>query len=195
MIGLSAKRKIGTQLKTMEREEALNILHAKLKKGNLIKHSLACEAGMRSIATHLGEDPDIWGLAGLLHDIDYEEIDNVEEHGKKGAAFLKGKVDERIVSAVERHTGYIEPKTTMDIALYALDPLTGLIIAAMLMHPSKTLTGIDTKFVIKKFKQKGFARGANREQILACGRIGIPLNDFVDIVLKAMQDISGELTG
>jgi hypothetical protein len=179
----------------MERNEALNILHSKLKKENLIKHSLACEAGMRCLAEHLGENIDLWGLAGLLHDIDYEEIEDVDEHGRKGAAFLKGKVDDSVVNAVERHTGYIEPKSTMDIALYALDPLTGLIIAAMLMHPSKTLTGIDTKFVLKKFKQKGFARGANREQILACERIGIQLNDFVDIVLKAMQEISGELSG
>lgn len=178
----------------MERNEALNILHSKLKKENLIKHSLACEAGMRRIAEHLGKDADLWGLAGLLHDIDYEEIEDVEEHGREGAAFLKDKVDDRIVNAVERHTGYIEPKSTMDIALYALDPLTGLIIAAMLMHPSKTLTGIDTKFVMKKFRQKGFARGANREQILACGRIGIPLYDFIDIVLKAMQEINGKLS-
>ena len=79
--------------------------------------------------------------------------------------------------------------------IYALDPLTGLIIAAMLMHPSKTLAEIDTKFVLKKFKQKGFARGANREQILACEKISIPLDDFVNIVLKAMQEINEELTG
>lgn len=179
----------------MQRKEALDILHSKLKKENLIKHSLACEAGMRHIAEHLDEDAELWGLAGLLHDIDYEEIKDVNEHGRMGAAFLKGKVDDRIVSAVERHTGYIDPRSPMEIALYALDPLTGLIIAAMLMHPSKTLTGIDTKFVLKKFKQKGFAKGANREQIVACERIGISLNDFVTIVLKAMQKIETQLTG
>ena len=172
----------------MEREEALNILHNKLSKENLIKHCLACEAGMRVLAEHLGEDRDLWGLAGLLHDIDYEEIDNLQEHGRKGAEFLKGKVDNRVVSAVERHPGYIEPESTMEIALYALDPLTGLIIASMLMHPSKTLTGIDREFVMKKFRQKGFARGANREQIVACEKIGIPLQDFISIVLKAMQE-------
>ena len=179
----------------MQRKEALDILHSKLKKKNLVKHSLACEIGMKRIAEYLGEDADLWGLAGLLHDIDYEEIEDAEEHGKKGASFLKGKLDDKVVKAIERHTGYIEPKSTMDIALYALDPLTGLIIAAMLMHSSKTLAEIDTKFVLKKFKQKGFARGANREQILACEKISIPLDDFVNIVLKAMQEINEELTG
>ncbi|MCK4595305.1 HDIG domain-containing protein [candidate division WOR-3 bacterium] len=178
----------------MKREDALKILKSKLKKKNLIKHSLACEAGMKGVAEFLGEDTELWGLAGLLHDIDYDEIECDEEHGKKGAEYLKDKVDKRIVNAVERHTGYIKPETTMELSLYALDPLTGLIVACMLVHPSKSFTGIDTDFILRKFKQKGFAKGANREQILTCDKIGIPLIDFVDIVLKAMQKINDELT-
>lgn len=178
----------------MEREDALKTLKRKLKRKNLIKHSLACEAGMRHLAKHLNEDPELWGLAGLLHDIDYDEIEKEEEHGKKGAEYLSGKVDSRVVRAVERHTGYINPETTMELALYALDPLTGLIVAGMLMHPSKSFKGIDTEFILKKFKQKAFAKGANREQILTCEKIGIPLKDFIQIVLKAMQEIDDELT-
>ncbi len=178
----------------MKREDALELLKSKLKKNNLIKHSLACETGMRHIAEHLGEDADLWGLAGLLHDIDYEEIESDEEHGKKGAEYLRDKVDDRVVRAVERHTGYVEPETTMELALYALDPLTGLIVAGMLMHPSKSFKGFSSDFILRKFKQKAFAKGANREQILTCERIGIPLSDFVGIVLGAMQEINDELT-
>ncbi|RKY39283.1 MAG: phosphohydrolase [Candidatus Omnitrophota bacterium] len=179
----------------MFRKEALKLLEERLKSKNLVKHSLAVEACMRRLAKEFGEDPDLWGLAGLLHDLDYEDTkDDFCRHGFVTAEFLKEKgIDRQIIEAIEAHPGHIERKTKMAKALYAVDPLTGLIIASCLMHPEKKLKALDTQFVINRFREKSFARGANREQIRSCQELGIALSEFISICLEAMKGISKEL--
>jgi len=179
----------------LNRTEALEILRSRVKNDRLVKHMLAAEAVMKALAARLAEDEEVWGLAGLLHDVDYDETAaQPERHGIVGAAFLKGHgVAEPVLHAVESHAGHRNRATQMDRALYATDPLTGLIVAAALMHPSKTVGAIDPQFVLKRFKEKRFAAGANREQIRTCEELGLQLDEFIAIALAAMQSIAGDL--
>lgn len=179
----------------MERGEALEFVRSKVKNDRLIKHMLAVEAVMRALADRLGEDRGVWGLAGLVHDVDYDEtVKNPEQHGRIGAGYLRDMgVGEHITRAVESHAGHVARESAMDKALYAVDPLTGLIVAAALMHPSKKLAEVTPEFVLKRFKEKRFAAGADRDQIRTCSEIGLELDEFVGIGLQAMQDISSDL--
>ena len=179
----------------MERDEALEFVRSKVKNDRLIKHMLAVEAVMRALAGKLGEDVGKWGLAGLVHDCDYDEtLKEPERHGRVGAEYLKAKgVSDEIANAVESHAGHRSRETLMDKALYAVDPLTGLIVAAALMHPDKRLGGVTTDFVLNRFKEKRFAAGADRDQMRTCSELGMELEEFVDVGLKAMQDISADL--
>jgi putative nucleotidyltransferase with HDIG domain len=179
----------------LDHEEALNLVKSRVKNDNLIKHMLATEAVMRALAKSLKEDENLWGLAGLLHDVDYDQTaDDPSRHGLLGAEWLAGLgVDQRIIQAVRSHSGHIPPQSKMDWALYAVDPLTGLIVAAALMHPSRSLQGMDEGFILKRFKERRFAAGANREQIKQCERIGLSLAEFVKIALQAMKEIADEI--
>ena len=182
----------------MTRQEALKILKENIKNKNLIKHSLAVEAGMRALAKYFGEDEEKWGLAGLLHDIDYEKTkQNPNLHSKLGAQMLeKMGVEKEICQAVLTHNEIhgIEPKTKMAKALFCLDPLTGLIVAATLVLPTKKIADLKVENVLNRFKEKSFARGANREIIKKCEEyLNIPLEKFVEIVLEAMKKIAKDL--
>jgi len=178
----------------MDRNEWLQLIKSKIKKNNLIKHCLAVEASMKELAKYFGEDEELWGLAGLIHDLDYEETGgDPSMHGLKTAKMIKGKVDERIIYAVKVHAGHSEPKSKMDLALYAVDALTGLIVSACLVHPTKNLTRLDKDFIMHRFKEKHFAQGADREQIKVCEKLGISLKEFVEITLKGMQNIHHDL--
>ncbi len=179
----------------MQREEALNLIKSKVKNRNLIKHMIATEACMTELANHFGEDQDIWALAGLLHDIDYDEtLKEPEKHGKISIEFLKPYgLDERIIYAIGAHPGHLPPKNRLDWALYSVDPLTGLIVAACLMHPAKKLAALDSDFILRRFKEKRFAAGASREQIAKCSELGISLEDFISLCLRGMQKASVEL--
>jgi len=182
----------------MEREKSLKLLKENIKGKNLIKHCLAVEAAMEDLAKYFKEDENKWGIAGLLHDIDYEKIKGrAEEHSKVGAEMLRQLgFDDEICDAVLTHNEIhnIEPKTKMAKALYCVDPLTGLIVAATLVLPSKKINDLKTENVLKRFKEKSFARGANREIIKKSeDLLGLPLEKFIDITLKAMQRISAEL--
>jgi putative nucleotidyltransferase with HDIG domain len=179
----------------LNREEALELVSSKVKNDRLVKHMLAVEAVMRGVAMRLGEEEGRWALAGLIHDLDYDETAKTpEQHGKVGAEYLRQmEVDEDIVRAVESHVGLISRDTPMEKALYAADPLTGLVVAAALMHPSKSLGGLDVEFVLNRFKEKRFAAGADRDQIRSCEELGLSLEEFVGIGLKSMQDISDTL--
>ncbi len=179
----------------MDHEEALNLIKSKVKNDRLIKHMLATETVMRALAKSLKEDEDLWGLAGLLHDVDYDQtVADPGKHGLLGAEWLEDLgVDQQVIQAVRSHSGHIPPQSKMDWALYAVDPLTGLIVAAALMHPSRSLQGMDEGFVLKRFKEKRFAAGANREQIKECERIGLDLAEFVKIALQAMREIADEI--
>ena len=179
----------------MEREEALETVQKYLKNKNLVKHSLAVEACMRAIASRLNQDVEKWGLAGILHDLDYEITEKSPElHTTETVKILNElKIDQDIIHAVQAHAGQVSCQSDMDWAIFSIDPLTGLIIAATLMHPSKKLKEVDLGFVERRYKEKSFARGARREDIEQCKNIGLELDDFISICLEAMQGIDKDL--
>ncbi len=183
----------------MSREEALKLLKDNLPNQNLIKHCLAVEAIMRALARHFGEgDEEKWALAGLLHDIDYEKVkDDLSQHSLLGAKMLEDLgVDKDICQAVKVHNEAhgIKPETLMEKALFVTDPLTGLIVAAALVLPSKKLVDLTTENILNRFKEKAFARGANREIIQKCEELlNLSLEDFTRMGLQAMQGISADL--
>jgi len=182
----------------MTKEEAINFLKENIQTQNLIKHSLAVGAIMKALAERFNQEANKWEICGLLHDIDYEKTKNEpEKHSLVGAKMLKEKgLDEEIVEAVKTHNEAhgIEPKSLMAKALYVCDPLSGLIVAATLVLPSKKLEDLTVQNVLNRFKEKAFARGANREIIKKCEEyLGLSLEEFIGIALEAMQEISGEL--
>lgn len=181
----------------MDRNIALEALTLRLENENLIKHSLAVEAIMGKLADYLHEDVDAWKIAGLVHDIDYERVGgNMALHGKMGGDILEGlNFDDSIVYAVRAHnpaTGY-ERRRRIDKALFCADPISGLITACALILPSKKLAEIDVDFVHKRFYEKSFAKGANRENIASCAELGLSLEKFIELSLEAMKEISTEL--
>lgn len=179
----------------MNRDDALFLLRKNIKNENLIKHMLSTEVCMKRLAKEFGEEEDKWALAGLLHDIDYEIIgEDFSKHGLIGEKILEENgLDKEIIEAVKSHPGNYPRTTKMSKSLYAVDPLTGLIVAATLMHPEKSLKAVDTNFVLNRFKEKRFAKGANREQIMSCSELGLSLEGFITICLEAMREISSEL--
>ncbi|NOR15552.1 MAG: HDIG domain-containing protein [Candidatus Aminicenantes bacterium] len=179
----------------MDRNEALVLLKQHLKNKNLIKHCLAVEACMRSMAAKLGEDEEKWGLAGILHDLDYEVTEKSPElHTVETVKVLQEKgIEPDIIQAVKAHAGHVPCESQMDWAIFSIDPLTGLIIAATLMHPNRKLLDIDLGFVKRRYKEKSFARGARREDIEQIRNIGVDLDEFIELCIKAMQGIHSEL--
>ncbi|MFN3301565.1 MAG: HDIG domain-containing metalloprotein [Patescibacteria group bacterium] len=181
----------------MIRDKAFKLLKEKIKNQNLIKHSLAVEAVMIELAEFFSEDKEKWGLAGLLHDIDYEETKNLpEKHGLVGGKILEELgLDKEIVEAVKAHNEIhnLPRQTKLAKALFCTDPITGLIVAATLVLPSKKINDLTVENILNRFKEKSFARGANREIISSCSEIGLTLEEFVRISLTAMQKISSEL--
>lgn len=182
----------------MEREDAYNLLRENLKNENLIKHSLAMEAAMAELARHFVENEEDWALAGLLHDIDYEKTkEKPELHSKIGAEMLEDEgVKKEICQAVLTHNHFhgFPPESLMAKALYGVDPLTGLIVAATLVLPSKKINELAPENVLKRFKEPAFARGANREVIKNGEKLlDLPLAELVKITLRAMQRISNDL--
>ena len=180
----------------MDRTTALSLLTANVKNKNLVKHCLACEAVLAALARHFGEDEQTWRLAGLLHDLDYDQTaDSPETHGCIAAKMLEqAGLDSGIVHAVLAHAEKAPRESRLDQALWIVDPLTGLIVVAALIRPEKKLAAIDAQFVLNRMKEKSFARGANRDQIRACeSDLGLPLDEFIAIGVQAMQEISDEL--
>ncbi len=179
----------------MTREEALELIKEKVSNKNLIKHMFAVEVCMGEMAEHLSENKDKWSMAGLLHDLDYDTTkDNFPRHGFETVEMLEGKeIPEDVLHSILSHTGNVERTSVMDKALYAIDPTTGLIVAAALMHPSKKLGNLDIDFIMRRFKEKRFAAGANRKQIMTCSELDLEIEDFIGICLKGMQSISDEL--
>ena len=177
------------------REEALALLRENLSNSNLIKHSLASEAVMRALASRLGENEEEWGLAGLLHDLD-AEIVPAPEHGLKTATILGEKISPAMAQAIKSHNqpfNGIKRETKFDDALAAGETITGLVVASTLVLPSKKLADLKAASVLKRFKEKHFAAGARREDIALCEKLGLSLEEFTDLALKAMQGISKEL--
>ena len=181
----------------MTREEALDSVKSNVENKNLIKHMLATEAIMRALARHFGEDEAEWGLAGLLHDIDAELTEgDMRTHSKLGADLVREMgASEAVVRAILCHNEAhgVPRETRLDKALFCVDPLTGLITAAALVRPDKKLAGLEASSVIKKFRQKGFAAGANREHMTQCREIGLEFDRFIEMGLEAMQAVADDL--
>ena len=181
----------------MTREEALDSIKANIENQNMVKHMLATEAVMRALARRFGEDEEEWGLTGLLHDIDVELTEgDMHTHSKLGADLARELgANEAMVHAILCHnpTHDIPLETKLDKALFCADPLTGLITAAALIRPDKKLAGVEATSVGKRFKEKSFAAGANREQIAQCSAIGLELDEFISVGLEAMKGIADDL--
>ena len=181
----------------MTREEALDSVKDNIENGNLIKHMLATEAIMRALAGRLGENVEEWGLTGLLHDIDMELTEgDMNTHSRLGADLARELgASETIAHAILCHneTHGIPRETKLDKALFCADPLTGLIIAAALVRPDKKLAGVEAKSVRKRFKEKSFAAGVDRQQIAQCSELGLELDEFMELGLEAMKEIAADL--
>jgi putative nucleotidyltransferase with HDIG domain len=181
----------------MERDDALAIVREYVKNENLVRHMLAVEAAMRFYAQKYGEDAETWGLVGLLHDFDWEVHPTLENHPQSGAPILRQRgVPEQIVRAILSHADHtgVPRLSRMEKALYACDEITGLVTAVALVRPSRSLMDLTSASVKKKWKDRAFAAGANREEIArATEEFGIELWEHVDNVILAMRTIAPEL--
>lgn len=181
----------------MQREEALQLLKEKLHNENLVNHSLAVEAIMRGLAERLQQDVDKFGLAGLLHDIDYDETgDDPSRHSLVAAQLLEQTgLAADIVYAVKVHNEIhgLPRLSLLDRALYAADPVSGFITAAALVRPDKKLAEVQMKSLRKRFKESAFARGASREQMDTCSELGLEREEYLQIALVSMQRIADQL--
>jgi putative nucleotidyltransferase with HDIG domain len=179
-------------------EEAREIFRQYVRTDTLIKHCLATEAIMRALARRLGEDETLWGATGLLHDLDFEETkEDPPSHTLKTARILGEKgANEIIIEAIKAHNAEalgIQRTHPLDFALTSAENITGLIVATALVYPDKKLASVKVSSVVKRMKEKAFAKNVRREAILECQRLGLGLEEFVEISLKAMQEMSRDL--
>jgi len=180
------------------RERALQLLNVHLTNSNLRKHSLAAEAVMRALAKHFDEDQELWGLAGLLHDLDAQSSgEDLSIHTRQTVEILHREgVATEIIEAIRMHNAqaYQEDRSLrFHHALAAGETITGLITATALVYPDKKLASVKPKSVRKRYKEKLFAAGANRDTIAECELIGLPLAEFCDLCLEAMQGVADQL--
>jgi putative nucleotidyltransferase with HDIG domain len=179
------------------REEALELIRKHISKKNVVYHMIAVEYIMRCTARHLGDDEDTWGLVGLLHDIDYEKTEATpEKHTLVAEEILKGQVSDQTIRSIKAHnarfTG-VNPDTEMEKALVACDAISGLLIACALVMPSKKIEDVKVETIAKKFKDKDFARGADRERIMMCEQLGIPKEQFFGIALEGLKAAGAQI--
>lgn len=189
----------------ISREKALELIRQHIKTENTIKHMMALEMIMKALAKKLEPEKEAeWAMAGLLHDLDYETVDQktYKGHGLKTIEILKqagADLPESVYRAITAHTydwlgDEYAPQNKMEWAMYIADSLTGLIVATALVRPDKKLASVKVKSIKKKFKDKAFAKGTRRDAISLCeAKLSIPLDEFFEISLKAMQEIAKEL--
>lgn len=179
----------------MERDEAERLLFKCLKNENLRRHCLATEAVMAALAERLGGDRERWALAGLLHDIDYEQTkDDPQKHGLIGAEILREHgLPEDVVNAVLAHNLRKEPETLMEKAIVCADSITGMVVACALVRPEKRISALTPEFVARKMREPSFARGADRSCIAYYEKIGLSKEEFLRIAIEAMSGISDKL--
>jgi putative nucleotidyltransferase with HDIG domain len=184
------------------RAEALALMHEYTQSDSLRKHMLSVEAAMRAYAAKFGEDQDRWGLTGLIHDFDYERYPNAEHsptegHPAQGVRLLRERGwPEDILDAIMGHGTYtgVPRQTRMAKALFAVDELTGLVTATALVRPSRSVNEVDAKSVKKKMKDKGFARGVNRDDVLlGAQELGVDLDEHIQFVVDAMRGVADSL--
>jgi putative nucleotidyltransferase with HDIG domain len=184
------------------RSDALALVHEYTPSESLRKHMLAVEGAMRAYAAKFGEDEERWGLAGLLHDFDYERFPNqahspTEEHPSAGVRVLREKgYPDDILEAILGHAHYTGTarESRMAKTLFAVDELTGLITATALVRPSKSVHEVDAKSVRKKMKDKAFARGVNRDDVInGAAELGVDLDEHITFVIASMRERSDDL--
>lgn len=180
----------------ISREEAMKLVIDNMHSKNLIKHVLATEAVMKALAKRLGQDQEVWAMAGLLHDLDYEFTkNNFEEHGNKTVEMLESEdLPDDIKDAILAHCEKKERGKLIEKAIYAADPVTGFIVAAVLIRRGSKLSDINVDFLLNRYKEKSFARGASRDQMATCTELDMTLKDFLSLSLNAMQEISEDLS-
>ena len=180
----------------ISKDEALQRVKAHVKNPQLRKHMIAVAAIMRGLARHLKEDADLWEVVGMLHDIDYEMIDNdFSRHGIVSAEILSDVLPDEALRAVKAHnprTG-VPAESRMEVGLVAADALSGLVVATALMMPDQTLTTVRVRSLMKKFKDGSFARGVSRKDISRCEELGLHLNEYLALGLTSMQTVSDQL--
>jgi len=179
----------------MNREEAWKLVEENVSGANLKNHMLSVEAIMRALARRFGQDEEAWGLAGLLHDLDYDEtFETPDKHTTIAVEKLKALgVSEDILRTIQAHNELVTPENVMEKAIICADDITGMITACALVRPSKKVADVKVKSVKKKMKDKRFAAGANRERIKSCENIDIPLDEFIALSLEAMTGIADQL--
>ena len=181
----------------MDREEAFQIVQEHVTNENLIRHMLAVEAAMRFYAKKYNQDEELWGIVGLLHDFDLEIHPDLNRHPQDGVEILRERgVSEKVCRAILSHADHtgIPRESLMEKALYACDEITGLIVAVALVRPSRSLKDLTVKSVKKKWKDKSFAAGANREEISrGVDELGVDLWEHSDNVIQAMREIAPDL--
>lgn len=182
----------------MNRDDALKIVREFVKNESLVRHMLAVEAAMAAYARKFGEDEEAWRVAGLLHDFDWEIHPTLEGHPQKGSEILREKgVDELTIRAILSHAPHtgVSRDTLLEKALFACDELTGLITTTALVRPSKKIADVEVKSIKKKWKDKTFAKGVNRQEVEeGATALGVDLwSEHVPTVLMAMQSISKDL--
>jgi uncharacterized protein len=185
----------------MTKQQAIDLLHAHMQNTNLRRHCYAVGAVMKALAPRFGGNPDEWEILGILHDADWEETKDVpNEHTVRTIAWLKdlniteGPLVHALQSHNTKHTHLAQLEGKMELALETCDELTGFIVAVALVRPDKQLATVEVKSVMKKWKTKEFAKAVSRDQIAQCEeKLGIPLNEFIQIALSAMQGIHEEL--
>ncbi|MEF2231149.1 MAG: HDIG domain-containing metalloprotein [Pseudodesulfovibrio sp.] len=181
----------------LTRDEALALLKSKNTEANLINHALESEAVMRALADRLGRDVELWGVTGLLHDLDYATTkDAPARHGLDTAQWLEGKLPAEALDAIRRHASEMNgnegPSTEFDYALRCGETVTGMVHAGALVRPTK-IEGMNAKSLKKKMKDKAFAASVNRDCIRECDRIGLELGDFLQLSIDAVATIAPEV--
>ena len=179
------------------RQEAQDLLYTYTKTPNLRKHALAVEAAMRAYARKYGEDEELWGITGLLHDLDYEQNPTPDKHPLVGIGILQEQgYPEEVIYAIKSHAEYLGvPRLSpMDKTLFAVDELAGFIVAVALVKPRKSLAEVDPPSVRKKLKDKAFARSVNRDDIIqGAADLEVDLDEHIAFVIQAMSEIAGNL--
>lgn len=180
----------------MQRADALAIVDELVQTPAMRNHCLSVEAFMRGLARHFGQDEETWGIVGLLHDADYEATEkDPDKHTVLGCEVAAARgADQIILDGIRAHAALVPLDTPLKQSIYACDNLAGLIVACALVHPERRIAALTPEFVLKRFKQKSFARTANREEILTCEtNLGIPLPEFVAIGLASLGPAGGEI--
>ncbi len=180
----------------INRDQAFELLQNNTPEPHLIQHALASEAILQALARHLGEDENTWGITGLLHDVDYvQTVDNPEIHGLVAKDMLEDMLPPEAIAAICAHNGEmngVKPSAKLDYALRCGESVTGLIVTASLVRPTG-ITGMETKSLKKKMKDKAFAASVSRENIRECSELGLELDQFLRISIDAMTERAAEL--